>query len=104
MRPAFSLVTNESRKALTHPGCFRMQSFQAHNDIENFTGAQIFGELLHPAIRLRRIIAVAQTGECPCVFQRMPKIENLTAADKPCVVNLQASAGGTPAPPPAPGA
>src|SRR5882724_6998074 len=72
-----AVVTNESRKALTHLRGLRMQPLQPRNDVLYFTGAQILGDLVHPAVRLRRTVAVAQAGIAPGVFQCVPEVENL---------------------------
>ncbi len=45
--------------------------------------SQIFGNLMHPAVRLRRTIAVAQACEHPGVLHGMPEVEDLAAVDEP---------------------
>src|SRR5580658_6467589 len=39
---------------------------------------------MDPLVRLRRTVAVAQSGKPPGVLQRVPEVENLATAHEPC--------------------
>src|ERR1035438_8757115 len=79
----FAVVTNQPLQALAQLRAGWSQTLQSGNHLLHLAGAEIFGNPVNPTVGLRRTLSVPQLGKRPGVFQGVPEVQNLTAAQEP---------------------